>query len=53
MTTMTIHVEDDFAEALRAHARAVGTSVNRAVKELIRRCSGSRRPGRPKATTPT
>ena len=31
MTTMTIHVEDDFAEALRAHARAVGTSVNRAV----------------------
>jgi glycerophosphoryl diester phosphodiesterase len=32
MTTMTIHVEDDFAEALRAHARAVGTSVNRAVK---------------------
>ena len=35
MTTMTIHVEDDFAEALRAHARAVGTSVNRAVKEML------------------
>jgi len=35
MTTMTIHVEDDFAEALRAHARAVGTSVNRAGKELL------------------
>ena len=35
MTTMTIHVEDDFAEALRAHARRIGTSVNRAVKEML------------------
>ena len=35
MTTVTIHVEDDFAEALRARARAVGTSVNRAVKEML------------------
>ena len=35
MTTMTIHVEDTFAEALRAYARSVGTSVNKVVKELL------------------
>ena len=35
MTTMTIHVDDVFAEALRAHARNMGTSVNKAVKEML------------------
>ena len=35
MTTMTIHVEDAFAEALRAHARNVGTSMNKAIKDLL------------------
>ena len=35
MTTITIHVEDAFAEALRAHARNVGTSMNKAIKDLL------------------
>lgn len=35
MTTMTIHVEDEFAETLREHARSLGVSVNRAVKDML------------------
>ena len=32
---MTIHADDAFAEALRAHARSSGTSVNQTVKDLL------------------
>ena len=35
MTTMTIHVDDLFAEALRSRARDMGISVNKAVKEML------------------
>ena len=35
MTTMTIHVEDDFAVALRAYARSFGKSVNQTVKDVF------------------
>ena len=35
MTTMTIHADDAFAEALRAHARGSGKSVNQTVKDLL------------------
>ena len=35
MTTMTIHVDDIFAEALRSRARDMGISVNKAVKEML------------------
>ena len=35
MVTMTIHVDDAFAEALRAHARRSGKSVNQTVKDLL------------------
>ena len=35
MTTMTIHVDDIFAEALRSRARDMGVSVNKAVKEML------------------
>ena len=35
MTTMTIHVDDIFAEALRARAKDMGTSVNKAVREML------------------
>ncbi len=52
MTTMTIHVEDDFAEALRAHARAVGTSVNRAVKELLSPLLGLAKTGASESDNP-
>ena len=52
MTTMTIHVEDDFAEALRAHARAVGTSVNRAVKELLSPLLGLSKTGASESDNP-
>ncbi len=52
MTTITIHVEDDFAEALRAHARRVGTSVNRAVKELLSPLLGLAKPGTSESDNP-
>ena len=52
MTTMTIHVEDDFAEALRAHARAVGTSVNRAVKEMLSPLLGLSKTGTSESDNP-
>ena len=35
MTTMTIHVDDVFAKALRAYAKSIGTSVNKAVREML------------------
>lgn len=35
MTTMTIHAEDDFATALREHARRQGKSVNQTVKDVF------------------
>jgi len=35
MMTMTIHADDAFAEALRAHARSSGKSVNQTVKDLL------------------
>ena len=35
MMTMTIHADDAFAEALRAHARSSGKSVNQTAKDLL------------------
>ena len=35
MATMTIHVEDRFAEILRALAAKTGTSVNQAIKAIL------------------
>ena len=35
MTTMTIHADDVFAEALRMHARKSGKSINQTVKDLL------------------
>ena len=35
MTTMTIHVDDIFAKALRSYAKSIGTSVNKAVREIL------------------
>ena len=35
MTTMTIHADEVFAEALRAHARISGKSINQTVKDLL------------------
>ena len=35
MTTMTIHVDDIFATALRSYAKSIGTSVNKAVREIL------------------
>ena len=35
MTTMTIHVEDFFAEALRNFAKKGGKSVNQTVKAIL------------------
>ena len=35
MTTMTIHADDAFAEALRTHARKSGKSINQTVKDLL------------------
>ena len=35
MTTMTIHADDVFAEALRVHARKSGKSINQTVKDLL------------------
>ena len=35
MTTMTIHVEDFFAEALRTFAEKSGKSVNQTVKAIL------------------
>ena len=35
MTTMTIHAEDAFAEALRLRARETGTSINQFVKDTL------------------
>lgn len=35
MMTMTIHADDAFAEALRAHASSSGKSVNQTVKDLL------------------
>ena len=52
MTTMTIHVEDDFAEALRAHARRIGTSVNRAVTEMLSPLLGIARGGASESDNP-
>ena len=35
MTTMTIHADEAFAEALRAYAQGAKMSVNKAVQALI------------------
>ena len=35
MTTMTIHVEDDFAAALRSFADRSGMSINQTVKTML------------------
>ena len=35
MTTMTIHVDDSFADVLRAFAVKQGTSVNQAIKAIL------------------
>lgn len=35
MTTMSIHVEDAFAQALRDFAMKSGSSVNQAVKSIL------------------
>lgn len=35
MTTVTIHVGDAFAAALRSYADRLGKSVNQAVKDLL------------------
>lgn len=35
MTTMTIHAEAPFAEALRAYAAKLGKSVNQTVKDVF------------------
>ena len=35
MTTMTIHADDNFAEAVRRYAERLGKSVNQAIKEAI------------------
>ena len=35
MTTMTIHADDVFAEALSVHARKSGKSINQTVKDLL------------------
>ena len=35
MTTMTIHADDNFAEAVRRYAERLGKSVNQALKEAI------------------
>ena len=35
MVTMTMHVEEPFAEALRAKAAEMGKSVNLALKEML------------------
>ena len=35
MTTMTIHADDIFAEALRAYARKSRKSINQTVKDLL------------------
>ena len=35
MTTMTIHADDIFAEALRAYARRSRKSINQTVKDLL------------------
>ena len=35
MTTMTIHVEDSFADVLRTFAAKKGTSVNQAIKAIL------------------
>ena len=42
MTTMTIHVEDSFAEVLRAFAVKKGTSVNQAIKAILSPALGVR-----------
>lgn len=52
MTTMTIHVDDIFAEALRAHARNMGTSVNKAVKEMLSPMLGLARTEVPESENP-
>lgn len=35
MTTMTIHADDVFAEALRVYARKSGKSINQTIKDLL------------------
>lgn len=35
MTTMTIHADDNFADAVRRYAERLGKSVNQAIKEAI------------------
>lgn len=35
MTTLSIHTDDIFADALRAYAQASGKSVNQTVKDLL------------------
>ena len=35
MTTMTIHADDVFDEALRTYARRLGKSINQTVKKLL------------------
>lgn len=35
MTTMTIHADDVFAEAMRAYAAELGKSVNQTIKDVF------------------
>ena len=35
MTTMTIHADDNFADAIRRYAERLGKSVNQAIKDAI------------------
>ena len=35
MVTMTIHVDEPFAEALRAYADGLGKSINQTVKDIL------------------
>lgn len=35
MVTMTIHADEQFAEALRAYADGLGKSINQTVKDIL------------------
>jgi len=35
MTTMTIHADEPFADALRAYAAGIGKSVNQTIKDVF------------------
>ena len=52
MTTMTIHVDDIFAEALRSRARDMGISVNKAVKEMLSPMLGLAKAEMPESDNP-